>query len=81
MEFPFQLVRFLRGEAAKEQNTQPESVPTSAQGTGQLRSSSPKLRNADGTTGPLGPGRSITGVQQVSSLDSARLTSLAAAVP
>ncbi|KAI4559073.1 hypothetical protein MJT46_013715 [Ovis ammon polii x Ovis aries] len=46
-EFPFQLVRCLCGEAAKEQNTQPESVPTSAQGTGELRSSSPKLRNAD----------------------------------
>ena len=45
--------------AAKEKNTQPESVPTSAQGAGRLRSSFPKLRNADRLTGTSGPGKSI----------------------
>ena len=81
MEFPFHLVRFLCSEAAKEQNTQPEPVPTSAQGTGWLRSSSPKLRNADGTSGPLGQGRALLVVQQVLGLDSTLFHSLATAVP
>lgn len=80
-EFPFQLVRFLCGEAAKEQNTKPESVPTSAQGTGELRSSSPKLRNADGTRGPWGQGGASLGCSKRQALTQPRLTSLATAVP
>lgn len=46
--------------AVKEKNTQSESVPTSAQGAGRLRSSFPELRNADRLTGTSGPGKSVS---------------------